>query len=281
MLVDTSLPPGPAARVLLTANGLYEPIAPNDIADIADIAAALDVPVEVPPAETGTFQIVTEPEGEAVEIVSTSQEGSEPVEVHNLDEVGATPTPATIQSPSPESAPEFIRFSPPGVFAEAVKAASEQNWENPAIFAGQQSESTPDATFGKTYGKPIDAVSRVDFIASGLCSDVEQYNDGRFCNAATEYRFEQWLAEKDAPKEQPEPAPEPIAELEPETTPVEPEEKPLYAAAWDILDAPMRLKDLAAALEVDADKLKASLQDPESTVVLAHAGWVKRREPKD
>jgi hypothetical protein len=42
----------------------------------------------------------------------------------------------------------------------------------------------------------------------------------------------------------------------------------------------MRLKDLAAALEVDADQLKTSLQDPESTVELGHAGWVKRREPK-
>lgn len=80
-----------------------------------------------------------------------------------------------------------------------------------------------------------------------------------------------------APEEQPETAPEPIAKPEPETVPVEPEEKPLYSRAWDKLDAPMRLKDLAAALEVDADTLKVSLQDPLSTVELGHAGWVKRQ----
>lgn len=57
-------------------------------------------------------------------------------------------------------------------------------------------------------------------------------------------------------------------------------EKPLYSHAWDRLESKMRLGDLAAALEVDADTLKTSLQDPESTVELGHAGWVKRREPK-
>lgn len=162
--VDPLLPPGPAGRVLCEAGGEYAP----------------PVPVDVAVAEVDNFRIVTEPEGETVEIVSTSQEGSEPVEVHNLDEVGATPTPATIS----------------------------------------------------------------------------------------------------AHEEQPETAPEPIAEPEPETVPVEPEEKPLYSAAWDKLESPMRLKDLAAALEVDAETLKASLQDPLSTVELGHAGWVKRREPK-
>jgi hypothetical protein len=153
--VDPLLPPGPAGRVLCEAGGEYAP----------------PVTVEVAVAETPA-----EPEGEAVEIVSTSQEGSEPVEVHNLDEVGATPTPATIQEPATE----------------------------------EQTETTP----------------------------------------------------------------------EPETAFVETEEKPLHSRAWDKLDAPMRLKDLAAALEVDADQLKTSLQDPESTVELGHAGWVKRREPK-
>jgi hypothetical protein len=172
MLVDTSLPPGPAARVLLTANGLYEPIGPEK------------APAETP-TEADAFQIVTEGPititppagmrpGETLRIV-TEPEG-EPVEVHNLDEVGATPTPATIQEPATE----------------------------------EQTETKP----------------------------------------------------------------------EPETVPVEPEEKPLYAAAWDKLEAPMRLKDLAATLEVDADTLKTSLQDPESAVELGHAGWVKRREPK-
>ena len=164
--VDPLLPPGPAGRVLCEAGGEY----------------ALPLPVEVAIAEVNTFQIVTESGGEAVKIVSTSQEGSEPVEVHNLDEVGATPTPATIQEPATE----------------------------------EQAETSPET----------------------------------------------------------------IAEPVPETSPVEPEEKPLYAAAWEKLEAPMRLKDLAAALEVDADKLKTSLQDPESTVELGHAGWVKRREPK-
>lgn len=57
-------------------------------------------------------------------------------------------------------------------------------------------------------------------------------------------------------------------------------EKPLYSRAWDKLESKMRLGDLAAALEVDADTLKTALQDPESTVELGHAGWVKRREPK-
>lgn len=55
---------------------------------------------------------------------------------------------------------------------------------------------------------------------------------------------------------------------------------PLYSRAWDKLESPMRLKDLAAALETDADTLKASIQDPLSAVELGHAGWVKRREPQ-
>jgi hypothetical protein len=161
--VDPLLPPGPAGRVLCEAGGEYAP----------------PVPVDVAVAEVDNFRIVTEPEGETVEIVSTSQEGSEPVEVHNLDEVGATPTPATIS----------------------------------------------------------------------------------------------------AHEEQPETAPELIAEPEPEI-PVEPEAKPLYSAAWDKLESPMRLKDLAAALEVDAETLKGHLANPNSAVELGHAGWVKRREPK-
>jgi hypothetical protein len=187
--VDPLLPPGPTGRVLCEAGGEYTP------------PATMEVAVAETPAE---------PEGEAVEIVSTSQDGQEVKSSGSYPEnTGSNPVPATIPDPV-----------------------------------------------------------RADFIASGLCSDVEQYNDGRFCNAATEYRFEQWLAEKDTPKERP------------ETAPVEPEEKPLHSRAWDKLDAPMRLKDLAAALEVDADTLKTSLQDPESTVELGHAGWVKRREPK-
>lgn len=55
---------------------------------------------------------------------------------------------------------------------------------------------------------------------------------------------------------------------------------PLYSRAWDMLESPMRLKELAATLEADPDTLKASIQDPLSTVELGHAGWVKRREPQ-
>lgn len=57
-------------------------------------------------------------------------------------------------------------------------------------------------------------------------------------------------------------------------------EPPLYSRAWDMLESPMRLKELAAALETDPDTLKASIQDHLSTVELGHAGWVKRREPQ-
>lgn len=55
---------------------------------------------------------------------------------------------------------------------------------------------------------------------------------------------------------------------------------PLYSRAWDMLESPMRLRELAAALETDAETLKTSIQDPLSTVELGHAGWVKRREPQ-
>ncbi len=55
---------------------------------------------------------------------------------------------------------------------------------------------------------------------------------------------------------------------------------PLHSRAWDFLESPMRLKELAALLETDADTLKAAIQDPLSTVELGHAGWVKRREPQ-
>jgi hypothetical protein len=57
-------------------------------------------------------------------------------------------------------------------------------------------------------------------------------------------------------------------------------EPPLYSRAWDMLESPMRLKELAAALETEPDTLKAAIQEPLSTVELGHAGWVKRREPK-
>ena len=55
---------------------------------------------------------------------------------------------------------------------------------------------------------------------------------------------------------------------------------PLYSRAWDMLESPMRLKELAATLETDPDTLKAAIQEPLSTVELGHAGWVKRREPQ-
>ena len=57
-------------------------------------------------------------------------------------------------------------------------------------------------------------------------------------------------------------------------------EKPLYARAWDLLEAPMRLGQVATALGVIPETLKTALQDPNSAVELGHAGWVKRREPK-
>lgn len=55
---------------------------------------------------------------------------------------------------------------------------------------------------------------------------------------------------------------------------------PLYSRAWDMLESPMRLKELAAVLETEPDTLKASIQEPLSAVELGHAGWVKRREPQ-
>ena len=54
----------------------------------------------------------------------------------------------------------------------------------------------------------------------------------------------------------------------------------LYSRAWDKLESPMRLKELAAALETDPDTLKAAIQEPLSAVELGHAGWVKRRDPQ-
>jgi len=56
--------------------------------------------------------------------------------------------------------------------------------------------------------------------------------------------------------------------------------KPLYSCAWDKLESPMRLKELAAVLETEPETLKASIQEPLSAVELGHAGWVKRREPQ-
>ena len=54
----------------------------------------------------------------------------------------------------------------------------------------------------------------------------------------------------------------------------------LYSRAWDMLESPMRLKELAAVLETEPETLKASIQEPLSAVELGHAGWVKRREPQ-
>lgn len=55
---------------------------------------------------------------------------------------------------------------------------------------------------------------------------------------------------------------------------------PLYSRAWDMLESPMRLKELAAVLETEPETLKASIQEPLSAVELGHAGWVKRCEPQ-
>lgn len=41
-----------------------------------------------------------------------------------------------------------------------------------------------------------DFAERSEFIAAKICADVAQYNNGEFCNAATEHRFQEWLVSK-------------------------------------------------------------------------------------
>ena len=41
-----------------------------------------------------------------------------------------------------------------------------------------------------------DLAKRSEFIAAKICADVVQYNNGEFCNAATEHRFQEWLVSK-------------------------------------------------------------------------------------
>lgn len=55
------------------------------------------------------------------------------------------------------------------------------------------------AEFLKTkpcHACPPDFAERSEFIAAGICADVVQYNNGEFCNAATEHRFQDWLWQK-------------------------------------------------------------------------------------
>ncbi len=54
----------------------------------------------------------------------------------------------------------------------------------------------------------------------------------------------------------------------------------LAGSAWTLCEKPQRLKDLAGALNTDAETLKNAIAHPLSTVELGHAGWVKRREPQ-
>jgi hypothetical protein len=283
--VDPLLPPGPAGRVLCEAGGEYAP------------PATVEVAVAETPAE---------PEGEAVEIVSTSQDGQEvkssgsyPIDdlslsgnvlhaIQRQEEAGGM-CEKTLLSPQGQipltkqkAAPEVeklvsggqnetrvqqmrgVASSDIGLPSPRPQIQGAQHWGNGAIEGENRSGEGNSKMRSFVQQLPQDSALGVSINQDGVGSNPVP---------AT--------IQEPATEEQTETTPEPIAEPEPETAPVEPEEKPLYAAAWDILDAPMRLKDLAAALEVDADKLKASLQDPESTVVLAHAGWVKRREPKD
>lgn len=54
----------------------------------------------------------------------------------------------------------------------------------------------------------------------------------------------------------------------------------LAGSAWTLCEKPQRLKDLAGALNTDAETLKSAILHPLSAVELGHAGWVKRREPQ-
>ncbi len=53
--------------------------------------------------------------------------------------------------------------------------------------------------------------------------------------------------------------------------------RPLHEAAYDLVEAPRRIKALAALLGVTEDELRAGIAQADSRVELAHAGWVKRK----
>lgn len=55
-------------------------------------------------------------------------------------------------------------------------------------------------------------------------------------------------------------------------------DKPLYEAAFGLVEQPKRIKALAALLDVEEEALRASIKMPGSKVELAQAGWVRRKE---
>lgn len=56
-------------------------------------------------------------------------------------------------------------------------------------------ESVRCGAVNKPFHLP-DLAERSEFIAAKICADVVQYNNGEFCNAATEHRFQEWLVSK-------------------------------------------------------------------------------------
>lgn len=126
ILVDTSLPPSPAARVGLAAGAFYE---------------VLRTQCSVP------------------SVISQQQEGSEPSEAHNLSEGGATPSPATISSPVEESpstladagAPSGVDGQPPstGEDSQSGSAGESLAESEPTLSAAEAlpvSADTPEST---------------------------------------------------------------------------------------------------------------------------------------
>ena len=53
--------------------------------------------------------------------------------------------------------------------------------------------------------------------------------------------------------------------------------RPLNEAAYDLVEAPRRIKALATLLGVTEDALRTGILQADSRVELAHAGWVKRK----
>lgn len=73
------------------------------------------------------------------------------------------------------------------------------------------------------------------------------------------------------------PASEEISEPQ-DSTPIIYGDKPLYEAAFGLVEQPKRIKALAALLDVEEEALRASIKMPGSKVELAQAGWVRRKE---
>lgn len=53
--------------------------------------------------------------------------------------------------------------------------------------------------------------------------------------------------------------------------------RPLHEAAYDLVEAPRRIKALAALLGVTEEALRAGIAQADSRIELAHAGWVTRK----